>query len=176
MTSQNENVLPWYRQFWFWFVFGPLIFIIVMCIIFVSIAFNYSDDVVTDNYYKTGVMINQKLEQDHRAEELGLSANVKFDLVTGEVNISLKGNQAFPPHLVLFLDNPAKSARDQNVVLKHISGGEYRGELTSPVEHSWYLALIPDSDPTKRKETEWILSGDINLAKTSATLLQPRTK
>lgn len=102
MTPQTENVLPWYRQFWFWFVFGPLIFIIVMCIIFVSIAFNYSDDVVTDNYYKTGVMINQKLEQDHRAEALGLSANVKFDQMTGEVNISLKGNQALPPNLVYF--------------------------------------------------------------------------
>mgnify|MGYP001619987624 FL=1 len=62
-----EKILPWYRQFWFWFVFGPLLFIIVLCGIFVFIAFKNSDDVVTDNYYKVGRMINQTLSQDEKA-------------------------------------------------------------------------------------------------------------
>ena len=176
MNQPNEEVLPWYRQFWFWFVFGPLIFIIFLCAGLVTVAYNYSDDVVIDSYYKSGVMINQKLQQDEKAAELGLSAAIKFDQVTQEVLVSLKGNESFPRELVLFLDNPVKSAKDQHILLQEIAPGRYRGEIAAPVEYSWYLALIPDSDPAKRKETSWILSGDINLAKTSETVLQPRTK
>ena len=103
MTTQTvEKILPWYRQFWFWFVFGPLIFIIVLCCFTVSIAFNYADDVVTDNYYKSGLMINQTLKQDETAAALHLVAQVKFDQATGEVLVSLTGNHTFPKNLYCF--------------------------------------------------------------------------
>jgi hypothetical protein len=176
MTTQTvEKVLPWYRQFWFWFVFGPLIFIIVLCFFTVSIAFHYADDVVTDNYYKSGLMINQTLKQDETAAALHLIAHVKFDQTTGEVFVSLSGNHASPKNLLLFLDNPAKSNKDQSVLLTEISAGQYRGELSSPVEYSWYIALVPESDVSKRKQAEWLLTGNINLAKTVNAKLQSRT-
>jgi hypothetical protein len=176
MDESTEKVLPWYRQFWFWFIFGPLIFIIIFCAFTVSIAYRYSDDVVTDSYYKTGVMINQKLQQDERAASLDLSARVKFDSATGEVLVSLKGNGALPKQLMLFLDNPVKSAKDESLLLKEIGLGEYRGELPTALEYSWYLSLVPGSGANIRKQAEWLLSGDINLAKTSETLLQSRVK
>lgn len=175
MTTQTaEKVLPWYRQFWFWFVFGPLIFIIVLCVFTVSVAFNYADDVVTDNYYKSGLMINQTLQQDEKAAELHLIAHVKFDQTTGEVFVSLTGNHAFPKQLLLFLDNPVKSKKDQSVLLSEVAAGEYHGELSAPVEYSWYIALVPESDVAKRKQAEWLLTGEINLAKTITTTLQSR--
>ena len=176
MTNQtSENILPWYRQFWFWFVFGPLIFIIAMCVVTVSIAFNNSDDVVTDNYYKVGRMINQTLAQDEKAAALGLVAQVKFDLLTGEVSLALTGHDTFPKQMLLFLDNPAKANKDQSILLTEISAGNYRGELREPIEYSWYLSLIPESDASKRKQADWLLTGEINLAKTVATTLQSRT-
>lgn len=175
MTSETaEKILPWYRQFWFWFVFGPLIFIIVLCGFTVSIAFNYADDVVTDNYYKSGLMINQTLKQDETAAALHLVAQVKFDQATGEVLVSLTGDHAFPKNLLLFLDNPVKSKKDQSVLLTEMSAGEYRGELGAPVEYSWYVALVPESDVSKRKQAEWLLTGEINFAKTQETRLQSR--
>lgn len=176
MTAQTpENTLPWYRQFWFWFVFGPLIFIIVLCVFTVSIAFNYADDVVTDNYYKSGLMINQTLKQDEKAAELHLVAQVRFDQTTGEVFVALTGNHTFPKNILLFLDNPVKSKKDQSILLTEVSAGQYHGELSSPVEYSWYVALVPESDVSKRKQAEWLLTGEINLAKTTETKLQPRT-
>lgn len=174
MSQPAEVVLPWYRQFWFWFVFGPLIFIIVLCFFTVSMAFHYADDVVTDNYYKSGLMINQTLKQDEKAAELGLSAALKFDQATGEVLLSLKGNHQSPKQLVLFLDNPVKSAKDQTVILREISAGEYRGELSAHVDYSWYLSLVPGADPAQRKQAEWLLTGEVNLANTTQTLLQSR--
>jgi len=175
MNQIEKDSLPWYRQFWFWFVFGPLIFIILLCVVTVTIAFKYSDDVVMDNYYKSGVMINQTLKQDERAAALNLLAKVKFDQTTGEILVSLTGNHAFPKNLLLFLDNPVKSAKDQHVLLTEITSGQYRGELDSPVDYSWYIALIPESDISKRRDAEWLLSGEINLAKTNETSLQSRT-
>ncbi|HSX84641.1 MAG TPA: FixH family protein, partial [Cellvibrio sp.] len=87
--SPEEIVKPWYRQFWFWFVFSPLIYIIIMCSVTVTIALKGADDVIIDNYYKEGRMINQALEQDKRAQELGLSGELRFDRATGEVLLNI---------------------------------------------------------------------------------------
>ena len=176
MTSAVEHILPWYRQFWFWFVFGPLIFIIILCVFTVSLAFRYSDDVVTDNYYKDGLMINQTLKQDERALALGLTATVKFDTTAGEVFVSIHNGKDLPKQLVLFMDHPVKKTKDQYVVLDQMSDGEYRADLTSLPEFFWYLVLVSEADVTKRAKAEWLLSGDVNFAKSSEALLQPRVK
>lgn len=176
MSSEVEKVLPWYRQFWFWFVFGPLIFIIFLCVFTVSIAFRYADDVVTDNYYKDGVMINQTLQQDERASVLGLTAEVKFDVAAGEVFVSIAKGVDLPEQLLLFMDHPVKKTKDQHIVLQKIASGQYRADLSSPPEYSWYLVLVPETDLKKRTRAEWALSGEINFAKSSETLLQPRVK
>ena len=84
MNPTDEQILPWYRQFWFWFVFGPLIFIIVLCMFTVTMAFHFADDVVTDNYYKSGLMINQTLKQDELAKALGLKYTATLDRILAE--------------------------------------------------------------------------------------------
>ncbi len=176
MNQTAEHLLPWYRQVWFWMVFGPLIFIIVLCAFTVTMAFHYSDDVVTDNYYKEGLAINQTLQQDERALALGLTANIKFDSTTHEVMVSIKSATNLPQQLLLFLDHPVKKTKDQHIVLQEIATGEYRAELTTLPEFSWYLALVPEADASKRKQAEWLLSGDIDFSKTAEALLQPRVK
>lgn len=173
MNPSDEKILPWYRQFWFWFVFGPLLFIIGLCIFTVSLSFRYADDVVTDNYYKDGVMINQVLQQDERATALNLTAQLKFDRVAGEVFVSIANGKDLPPQLTLYMDHPVKKTMDQHILLQQTAPGEYRADLNSPPEYSWYLMLVPGAD---RKRAEWSLSGNINFAKASETLLQPRVQ
>lgn len=174
----DEQPLPWYRQFWFWFVFGPLIFIIIMCGFTVSIALNNADDVIIDNYYKEGRMINQTLDQDKRAHALGLSAELRFDRSTGEVILKFPHLPTDPPlvpeTLLLFMGHPVKAARDQQVLLKSIGAGQYRGELSVEPEYSWYLTLYPVTDLAQRNQAEWTLSGDINFELLDNTLLKPR--
>jgi uncharacterized protein len=177
MTDQTaEQTLPGYRQFWFWFVFGPLLFIMVLCGILVTVAFKNSDDVVTDNYYKVGRMINQTLEQDVKAAELGLVAKLKIDQLSGDVMLSLSGNHRSPKQMLLFLDNPAKANKDQRIVLTEIAAGEYRGALSAAIEYAWYIALIPEVEASRRKDAEWLLSGQIDVAKTTETTLQSRAQ
>ncbi len=181
MTDQNdESTKPWYRQFWFWFVFGPLIFIIIMCGFTVSIALKGADDVIIDNYYKEGRMINQALEQDKHASELGLRGNLRFDLTTGDVILNITNapddETLMPQQLLLMMGHPVKAAKDQLITLKAISPGYYRGELLEKPEYSWYLTLYPISDIANRNQAPWTLSGDINFQSGDTTQLAPRVK
>ena len=57
----EQDVKPFYRKFWFWFVFTPLIVVVCVSLTMVTVAFRHADDVVIDNYYKEGRMINQTM-------------------------------------------------------------------------------------------------------------------
>ncbi len=180
IEAENEIVLPWYRQFWFWFVFGPLIFIIIMCGFTVSIALNNADDVIIDNYYKEGRMINQALDQDKKAKALGLTADLRIDSITGDVLLSFPQLPAdtslIPEQLLLFMGHPVKAAKDQQVILTQIAAGQYRGSLTEEPRYSWYLTLYPITHMDQRHQAAWSLSGDINFALGDSASLNPRVK
>lgn len=176
MSDVAEDNAPAYRQFWFWMVFGPLLFIIFFSMVTVYIALKGADDVVTDNYYKSGLAINKTLHQDEKAAALRMSAKINFDVVSREVTLVVTGDAPLPPSMILFLDNPVKKALDQFVVVREVTPGNYRGELAQTLEHSWYLALVPVASPELRKEADWLLTGDINLAKTSLADLKSRAK
>lgn len=176
----DEAAKPWYRQFWFWFVFSPLIYIMIMCSITVTIALKGADDVIIDNYYKEGRMINQTLGQDKRASELGLSGDVQFDRVSGEVLLvianTLDDQQLMPSQLLLMMGHPVKADKDQLVKLTAVSAGRYRGELKTKPDYSWYLTLYPVAELAQRNEAPWSLSGEIDFRKAEQTRLTPRVK
>jgi len=181
MNEANEEIVkPWYRQFWFWFVFSPLIYIIIMCSVTVTIALKGADDVIIDNYYKEGRMINQALEQDKRAQELGLSGDLSFDRTTGEISLTIANPPTdatlMPEQLLLMMGHPVKAAKDQLITLTAIAPGKYRGELKNAPDYSWYLTLYPVKDLALRKEASWTLSGEINFRDAEKTLLAPRVK
>lgn len=176
----EENAKPWYREFWFWFVFSPLIYIMIMCSITVTIALKGADDVIVDNYYKEGRMINQALEQDHRARELNLTGDLRFDRTTGEVALSIANapsdSSLMPDTILLMMGHPVKEEKDQLIRLKAIAAGEYRGELMAEPDYSWYLTLYPISDISQRKEAAWSLSGEIDFRIREKAGLAPRVK
>lgn len=175
-----ENAKPWYREFWFWFVFSPLIYIIIMCSITVTIALKGADDVIIDNYYKEGRMINQALEQDQRARDLGLLADLRFDRTSGDVMISLTSavgdTASLPDTILLMMGHPVKEEKDQIIHLKAIAPGQYRGTLTTEPQYSWYLTLYPIGDIALRKQAPWTLSGEIDFRISDKTGLAPRVK
>lgn len=178
--ASEEIVKPWYRQFWFWFVFSPLIYIIIMCSITVTIALKGADDVIIDNYYKEGRMINQALGQDKRAQALRLGGELAFDRTSGEVLLTIANPPSdtvlMPDQLLLLMGHPVKAAKDQLVTLKAIAPGQYRGELLAEPDYAWYLTLYPINDLAQRNEAPWTLSGDIDFRLTEKASLAPRVK
>lgn len=173
MTNDYDN-RPWYRQFWLWVVLAPLITVVCVSAVTVSIAFRHADDVVIDNYYKQGRMINQSMEQDRKALEYNLSANLRFDQTTGEVFLRIPTHDSVPQQLLLLLDHPFEADLDQQIVLQQVSAGQYRGELERELSYAWYLALMPELNKARRREAQWLLSGEINFQAGDETELKPR--
>lgn len=172
-NDQDQDVAPWYRQFWAWFVLAPLVLVIVVASFTVSIAFRYADDVVSDNYYKDGRMINQVLEQDDAARALALQGSLQIDNALGEVHVRLSANAALSDSLLLLFSHPVAADNDQQLVLRQIAPGYYRADLTAPLSYRWYLRLLPlaahasqiPEDVDRLEHTAaWRLGGEIDLA------------
>ncbi|NIB41950.1 FixH family protein [Pseudomaricurvus alkylphenolicus] len=177
MTSQDPNQQdegPWYKQPWCWFVLAPLIAVMLAWIPFMTIAVKDADDVVIDNYYKEGRMINQRFDQDQRAQQLGLTGELLIDLEVGEVILKLGSRQpdvVLPETIALHLDHPVEADNDLTLELKHSYAGQYRADLEQRINHRWYLRLEPVSDAESKADSEeramsdWRLTGEIDLAR-----------
>ena len=161
---------PWYKQFWPWFLLGILGLSIAVSTTFLVVSITSFDGLVEDNYYKVGKAINERLEQDDRAEELNMVAELRIDDLTGGVVVVLDG-EARPERLLLELIFPTQGDRDQRVILEHVRDGHYAGQLPRALQYRWYVHLAPDtSDP------EWRLRGEIELPRQAPLTLSADSK
>ena len=55
------DTLPWYRQFWPWFLIALPACVVIAAIATALIASRHADDLVADSYYKDGLAINRRL-------------------------------------------------------------------------------------------------------------------
>ena len=177
----DESMLPWYRQFWAWFILFPLIAVVISCSITVTIAVMNADDRVVDKYYKEGRLINVRLDEDILAAELDLVADVTFDQDLQEMVVRLQSNTGeYPDTLVLELSHISNQNYDHQVRLQHIAKGQYQAELEQLLRYRWYLRLRPLLDPTAAPEdinalatagTQWRLRGNIDFSSQSVVRL-----
>lgn len=159
IDDADGQVLPWYRQFWPWFIFGLPASVVVAGIVTVLIAIEKADTLVDDDYYRSGLGINQNLHGQNRARTLGLEARFTFDIRSGLVELVLLGDFAapgtlndqlaqYPDRLLLEFSHPTRSEKDYSLQLSalgdnrfHIDAGQSDALLTAG---RWYIRL---SDP-----------------------------
>lgn len=154
----TEDTQPWYRQFWPWFLIALPASVVIAGLTTVYIAYQGADTLVNDNYYREGLAINQRLEQDQVASEMGLSAAIKVDSDSGELFVHLTGEDIPAAKLVLQLLHPTDEQRDQTFTLLSMSPGHYRADLDIKLRHRYYLRLYPEPNHT------WRLNGEINFS------------
>lgn len=134
----EETIPPWYKQFWPWFLFGLPGSVVVAGLITVWIAIDGSDDMVNDDYYKEGLAINQQLEKQQLARDLGLRAELNLD---GEqLSLTLRGNTAMPSTIELFLSHPASDTLDIKLTMVQAQAGYYLARATIPPQR-YYLSI-----------------------------------
>ena len=159
--QHDENIPPWYKQFWPWFLISILVFAVVIGLGLLYVSLLNPDSMVRDNYYKEGRAINMHLGRDHRARELDLTAQFSVDDLTGDVSLQLEGNlEQLPPRLLLEIMSPTHAERDRSVELTQISGNHYTGQLERGIQGRHYIDL---SDPALPGEDGWRLTGEITL-------------
>ena len=153
MAIQRENA-PWYKQRWPWLLMiGPGV-VIVAGIITAWLAIVSNDGLVTDDYYKEGLAVNQQLQRDRGASSQGLHA----DLMRSDLNLRLMltsdQGAALPDMVVLKLSHPTIAGQDQSVKMTLEGAGFYRGRLETGVAGRW-LVSVEDPAGAWRLQGEW---------------------
>lgn len=155
---------PWYREPWPWLLaIGP--FIVVIAGIYTTyLAVVSNDGLVTDDYYKKGLAVNQTIASSEQASRLGLTVGVRMT-EGGFVARLAATDKAFamPAQLVLTLSHPTRAGLDQAIILKR-EGESYAGELRLPKSGHW-LVLVED------EAKSWRLMGNVVLPAAGETII-----
>lgn len=166
---------PWHKQFWPWFLLAIPGITIVWCIFMIYLAISGRDPMVTDDYYKDGLAINQELERGQNAKAMGLSALLQLD-DAGRINIRLNAllatpleNATAPAYLILKLEHPTQAQKDQTLQVARLGNGLYQVLLDEPIDGRWYLDL-------RNPDNSWRLKGEWTVQDAKETRLVPATR
>lgn len=153
MSLQSETQ-PWYKERWPWFLMAGPAIVIVAGFITLWLAIESNDGLVTDDYYKQGLAVNQRMHRDHLAASMGLHA----DLMRADLNVRLMlraaGEAKVPETIVLKLAHPTRGGQDQSVQMLSEGQGFYSGRLAADISGRW-LVSIEDPAGQWRLQGEW---------------------
>lgn len=153
MTLRGDNT-PWYKQRWPWILMAGPVLVIFAGVATVWLAIISNDGLVTDDYYKEGLAVNQRLHRDQEAAHLGLHA----DLMRSDLNLRLlvvsSSTAVLPDRLVVKLAHPTVAGQDQSIVLQAEGQGVYAGKLAEAIGGRW-LVSVEDSVGGWRLQGEW---------------------
>jgi len=145
---------PWYKERWPWFLMAGPGIVVIAGFTTAWLAVISNDGLVTDDYYKQGLAVNQLLERDHQASSLGLYG----DLMRSENNLRLllgaEGGAVLPAVITLKLAHPTRSGEDQAVQLQGEGQGVFSGKLSAEIAGRW-LVSIEDPAGKWRLQGEW---------------------
>lgn len=163
----EANPPPWYKQFWPWFIMSIPAGTIVAAMFTINIAIESDDGLVSEDYYKEGLGIHRNAAALTKARELGIEADIRFDLqnktVKAEV-VSTK-NQAYGNVLELAMRFPTKADRDSLVTLTPAGPGVFTADLPGVTPHAWNVHI-------SSSDGGWQLHGRADLSSSDGVLLK----
>ena len=153
MRPPREDTLPWYKQFWPWFLISLPGSVVIAAIITINIAFKTSDGLVSDEYYKEGLAIYRDADSATKAYDLGIAGDLDYDADTGSLDLVLdKPLENAPQQLVLEIFHPTRKNHDQLLQLTTVDNQRYVGRAEPLAAANWKLELHPI-------EKDWRVTG-----------------
>lgn len=156
---QREDTLPWYRQFWPWFIIALPASAVVAGLYTVWLAMQTTDSLVISSNAGVDVTTARNLLAEQDAVRQQLSADIELNDQTGAVIVTLQSKYAneLPDALQMRLRHPTIAARDvATTLLRGISdeagNARYSGHFATPPEGRFFVTIAAGD--------EWRLSGE----------------
>ncbi len=155
MTLRSGENRPWYKERWPWLLMAGPAVVVVAGIVTLWLAVASNDGLVSDDYYKQGMTVNQRLQRDHLAGDMGLHADVMRSDLNIRLLLAADRDAGLPNEVVLKLAHPTRAGQDQLVTMKLESQGFYTGKLAGDVSGRWLVSI---EDPARhwRLQGEWL--------------------
>ena len=139
----HEDLVPWYRQFWPWFLIALPASAVVAGFITLYIAISNRDSLVVDDYYKQGLAINQRLKEQQVAKALNLTAHASLDPISHRLTLVLTASHEIDePTLKLSMVHATQADQDQIILLKRQATNTYTASLNVK-PGKWHMILAP---------------------------------
>lgn len=165
MTLRRDSN-PWYREPWPWILMAGPAIVIVAGFVTAWLAIVSNDGLVADDYYKQGLALNQRLQRDHYASDLGLRADFMRSGQQVRLMVAAERDAALPEALTLKLSHPTRAGQDQMVKMVSEGQGFYGGKLSANISGRWYVS-IEDPAGKWRLQGEWQADGEAPLRVTA---------
>lgn len=137
-----QDSMPWYRERWLWLVVGIPLASVILSSIMLYVALTGEDSLVTDDYYKEGIAINQDLDKDRLAASLGLQGRFDIEADGKTFHLDLTGNTSEVSSSVLFLNLEHPTRQSEDLLLRLVpNGNRYIGQLEAVPHGKYYLTL-----------------------------------
>jgi len=150
---------PWYRHRWPWILMAGPALVIVAGAVTIWLAISSNDGLVSDDYYKQGLAINQSLARGELAQRMALSAQARFTAEGVEVRLWSGSGALLPARLRLTLAHPTRAGFDQSLLLEQAAGAAaavYHAPLAVALAGRWKVRLSDEADT-------WRLAASLNL-------------
>lgn len=146
MNHNAAPIKPWYKQPWLWFVISFPAVSVVAGITTVIIATINADSTVKDGWYKDGLAIKSDSKLVKQAKNMGISAEIHYDKLTGElfVNLSQPEPQSSYTTIMISLLHPTLKEQDIILDLKEVGLGRFRGDINTQLQGNRHVMIQPD--------------------------------
>lgn len=162
----ESSPIPWYRQFWPWFLILLPGSAVVASFATLAIALRHSDSVVRPDWSDHGYRINEELGRQSTAAQRGITARIELSNQGRGLTATLAGTPPAPAQLELRLQHPTHAERDIAVELIAAGDNRYTATTPRPVDGTWDATLVPP-------EGDWQIRRRVWLTQMQPALLEP---
>jgi len=147
LNNDSQQVLPWYKEYYVWFLILFPTLAVIGGIATTILAVQSDDGLVVDDYYKQGLEINRTLERDQVALDYNLDAKINLDQELEEVSIAMSATSEFvyPDNLSVTFLHATRSGLDKEVHMLLTQDNIYRGNLSVLTAGKWYVHIQYDN-------------------------------
>ncbi len=152
MNHSNASPRPWYRESAPWLLMAGPAAVVIAAAITLWLAMRAPDGLVSEDYYKRGLLVERRVERDVAAQKLGLRARLVFDDEAGRMRVEFANPTLKGDLPVVVLTHSARPQLDRRLELQRVSARVFEVPLAALTHGRWGIVI---ETPTWRLEADW---------------------